>query len=157
MDIRTLLHSISPASNYTDIKQLIADIKEETEDEPGIEEEVSESIQAKLDILASSVDQLAEYISKFQDTQDKQVLPNLKSQIGDSIIDYKTAYDATIRYNKTWFSNLFLSADGKVDLAKFLIDAIKPYCPSNLETLKMIGDRSPDLTLFIAYPRSTDD
>lgn len=156
MSMRDLLRAIGPANNYTDIHKLIADIKEEVEDKPGVEEEISEAIQEKLDVLETSIDQLSDYILKIQESHDRFVLPNLKNQINDSIENYTAAYDATMFYTKGWFSRQYLSVEGKVELARYLLEVIKPYCKSNLETLKLIHGRQPDIILYITYPRDDD-
>lgn len=156
MSMRELLRAIGPANNYTDIHKLIADIKEDVEDKPGVEEDISEAVQAKLDILETSIDQLSDYILKIQESQDRSVLPILKNQINDSIQNYTTAYDATMFYTKGWFSCQYLSVEGKVELARYLLSIITPYCKSNLETLKLIHNRNPDMILYITYPRDDD-
>lgn len=165
MDLKALLYSVGGSNNYTNVKQLIADLKDanssndaiDDDDKPGVEEDVSEENQLKWDVLESSIDQLSDYIFKFQEMQDRQVLPNLKSQIGDSIIDYTTAYNATETYTKEWFSRSFLSNEGKIDLALYLISIISKYCKSNMETLRLIANRDPNLILFISFPRSLED
>lgn len=126
----------------------------ESKDEVGVEEDPNPVVLAQLDMLRQSIDQLADYVTKFQNETDRTALPVLKQVVSRMNLDYKSAYELTTFYTKGWFSRSFMSIEGKAQFASFLIDTVLPYCKSNLETWQMIRDRDPDMILYISWPRN---
>lgn len=157
MIYRDLLKSVKPANALTDIKRLVADLREKTESEGEEDTQMDPAVLlGTIEDLESSVDQLSDYLTKIQKTMDETYLPVFQSTADDTIVDYASGYKATLFYDKFWYSRSYLSNEGKVALAKYLLDTIKSVCPVNLETLELIANRDPDMMLFIAYPRSDD-
>lgn len=85
-----------------------------------------------------------------------EAVPALKVDMDLSILDYTSAYDATVFYSKDWFANSLLSDDAKVDLATYLLTRVQQYCDSNLETLQMISEGDADMISYIRVPRDLD-
>jgi hypothetical protein len=157
-----LYAQINPESTLEDIKTLLAGLQEKvaakdnSEDDTGVEEQPFDpAIQSIIDGLTVSVDQLSVYIDKVQSQQDKTWLQQIKDEASREITTYKQAYDATMYYDKGWFSRLFLSVEAKVDLAGYLLTVLQPLCNSNLDTLQMISNRDPDIILYITWPRES--
>ena len=151
--------SIGPHTLLKDMKLLLAEAKAEAET---VEVDGDEETDANLtrvqverfEALSLGIDQMADYLNTIQKAIDNVYLPALKETSSAGIRDYKSAYDATLFFTKEWFSNTFMSIDGKVELARYIYELAYPYCKSNLDTLRMVKDREPSIVLYISYPRS---
>lgn len=168
-----LYKRLNPDSTLEDIKTLLADVQnslaptpeadtgadKDNKDDPeaGTEQQpYAPEIQEVMDGLTSSVEQLSNYIDKFQMQQDKTWTQQIKDEAASTVLTYNQAYDATMFYTKGWFSRLFLSVEAKVEIAGYLLTIISPLCNANLDTLQMISNRDPDIILYISWPREDD-
>lgn len=141
---------------------LKVDDDSDNEDEPenkediGVEEDPAPSISEKLDMMTQSIDQLSDYITKFQRQTDRTTIPVLQQIISAMDLNYKSAYELTTFYTKGWFSRSFMSLEGKAQFAAYLIATVTPFCKSNLETWQMIRDGDPEIKVFISWPRTNE-
>jgi hypothetical protein len=149
--------NIGPHTTLASMKTLLAEIKEEAEVEIEGEEESYSNLTKdqvkRIEDLESGIDQMADYLNRIQSSIDRAYLPVLKETVTSGVKNYKSAYDCTMFYTKEWFSNVYMSIDGKVELARFIYETVYPFCKSNLDTLRMIKDRESDIVLYISYPR----
>lgn len=105
--------------------------------------------------LQSSLKKLSLVIELYQ-RQTDTTIPQLKILWDSTIVDYKSAYNASITYNKEFFSNTMFSENGKRDLASHLLALINLYTKNNTETLSMIANGDPQILAYICWPRNQE-
>jgi hypothetical protein len=116
--------------------------------------EVSE-LRSEIDYLNDRLNQVGAVLERYETFMDGQ-LPSMTIMVEASISDYNTAYQATLTYDTAWFRLLLMSIEGKIQFAGVLYGAISKYTLDNIETVKLIADRNPEILVVINEPPDDD-
>lgn len=163
----TLLRYVGRNTNFNDAMRILeaittspaatpASMSSNQDNGPGLEDDGSDLATLKTKIIGLNRDyeQLNSLVSKMLEESTRQNLEGLKDSISEAAVSYRTAYDMTTFYTKEWFSRLFMTIDGKQDLALHLMNAVKPYGVQNTGTWEAIINENPDVLEFISTPHN---
>lgn len=169
MNVSTLLKNVNSGSSVEDILaglsrlQTIAGIdpEERAAAEVGtIPDSSAEQFQATIDdirnqlyALSDRYDLLLNKVSRFEVQEDARLWSDLDGVLERTIINYQTAYEATLKYNEDWFADALISDGAKVELAAKLLYAVRKFCPSNLKTLELVSQRDSGMMAQIQAPK----
>ena len=153
------LNSIT-SQNASSLISNLQTIKEKILSDENLAKIDTSDLRAKLDesseaanMIVADLERSATLLYMYQENADTQLL-SLFLLIDRTILDYKSAYEASVYYDKNWFSNTLFSQEGKIKLAYHLMKAISVYCKDNIETLDMIANASSTMLQYIRYPRN---
>lgn len=129
-----------------------------TDNETGIEDDGNDLaiLRAKVVAFGQDYEQLNSLLTKVLEESTRQNLEGLKDVITEAAVDYRTAYDMTTFYSREWFSRLFMTIDGKQDLAFHLISTVKPFNVLNVVTWEAIVNEDPMMLEYISTPHKDD-
>lgn len=158
------LRSIGTEFTLSTIAKNLDEIKEEVERvKPDNLITAQTSIGSKITDLSNEINNLkqqldaaSDILTYYQDYEDKK-LKKMIDTAEDFIINYKTAYDITVMYDKSWFSRLILTLEAKIQFAAALYDMVTKFTKDNTETLYLIANRDTDILNFIKFPVVEDE
>lgn len=106
-------------------------------------QEIVASITSNLNILIDAYNIMERKLKRFEQEARNALFNNLDGVLDRTIVDYQTGYEATLKYNEEWFSQVLLDEPTKIELAGRLLFYIEKFCSSNLKTLKNIAQGNP--------------
>ena len=152
------LKSIHCGSTVEAVLQNLNEIKVLADSDQTMGPNVGDKVDNALGLvhdLQSSLSKLSAVIQVYQKQTDTTI-PQLKMLWESTVIDYKSAYNASITYNKEFFANTMFSEEGKRSLAAYLLSLITLYTKNNTETLNMIANGNPQILAYISWPRNQE-
>lgn len=120
----------------------------------------TEQFQATIDeirdqmlALLQRYDLLVNKLTRLEAAQDDALFSDLDGVLERTIVDYQTAFEATLKYNENWFATALISDSAKVEFAAKLLFIIRKFCPSNLKTLELVSQRDSGMLAQIQTPK----
>ncbi len=150
-DVDAVLFKLQSFKNDINTVQSIVADTVDTSKSTTVAPTIDESINSVI-MLKRTLRQFELLVDTFQQKADKNIEP-FKFYLDNLIYNYKTAYDATERFNKDWFANQMFSEQGKIELASYMLKSISTYCKDNTQTLSMIANGDVDLLNYIRLPK----
>jgi hypothetical protein len=157
-----LLRSIGVNTSLKEVHSKIIEIKSLADDPIIKKTPASVAIQAAIQDLNAQINSLsvqlisvATMLETYESHLDLQ-LPSFINTAKAAINDFKSAYDATLNYDKVWFSKLLMSIEAKKSLAQAILMAVSVYTQNNTNTLSMIANGDPVLITEISTPIDDD-
>lgn len=155
-NLSNLLRSVNPdrpssiMASFNRLKELTA-ADSDDEDTKAETQELGDFIEASLGLMEAQLDRLFQFI-EYVEKKNHDNLPDLLSDIEQTIYDYKSATDAAYFYNKKWFSQLLLSDEDKQIVASRVVALMSLYTKDNQRFLQQILDLNPEVMEDIRYP-----